>query len=77
MSQNYSEDIIFILSRDDLLACAKELGIPKEQVTNDVIELSKKKVGLEFSNWPEILKSALMEAIKCPLGLVCYPSCYW
>ena len=66
-----------MLNKNDILACAHELGIPEEQVTDDVIELVKRKISLEFSHWPEVVKSYLPEAVKCPLGLVCYPSCFW
>jgi len=75
--ESYVEDVIFMLTKHDVLVCSKELGIPEEQITDDVIELVKKKINLSFGNWPEVVKSALIEAIKCPLGLVCYPSCYW
>ena len=77
VSKGSERDIIFMLTKGDILACANELGISKEQVTDDVIELVKSKVNLEFSRWPEIVKSLLKEATKCPLGLVCYPSCFW
>ncbi len=60
-----------------VLAGANELGISKEQVANDVIELVKKRASLEPRHRPEVVKSALKEAIRCPLGLVCYPSCFW
>ena len=72
-----NEDSIFIPTRDDILACANELGIPDEQVTADVIELVKKRVNPGLGHWPEAVKSALKGATKCPLGLVCYPSCFW
>ena len=77
MSESYEEDIIFMLTKGDILACASELGISKEQVTDNVIELVKKKISLGLGNWPEVVKSALNEAIGCPLGLGCYPSCFW
>ncbi len=77
MSQGYEEDIIFMLTKDEVVACANELGISVEQITDDVIESLRRRVSQEFSHWPEVVKSALKEAIKCPLGLVCYPSCFW
>ena len=77
MSEGYEEDIIFMLTKDDVLACGDELGISKQQVTGDVIKLVKMKVSSALGNCPEIVKSALREAIGCPLGLVCYPSCFW
>lgn len=66
-----------MLTKNDTLACSNESGIPEEQVTDDVIELVKRNIGLSFGNWPEVVKSTPMEAVKCPLGLVCYPSCFW
>ena len=77
MKESPRKDIIFMLTRDEILACAGELGISKEQVTDDAIELVKSRLSLEFRYWPEIVKSVLKEAAKCPLGLVCYPSCFW
>jgi len=73
VSRNHGENVIFILTKDEVLACANELGISKEQLTDDVIELVK----MRLRSWSEVVKSALKEAIQCPLGLVCYPSCAW
>ena len=77
MSPSYEEDIVFMLTKEDVLACVVELGISKEQITDDVIESVKRRVSLEFSRWTEVVKAALKEAIECPLGLDCYPSCAW
>ncbi len=77
VSKSYGEDIIFMLTKDDVLACANELGISKERVTDSVIEQVERRVSLGIGNWPGVVKSALKEIIGCPLGLVCYPSCFW
>ena len=77
VSENCVEGVIFMLTKDEVLACAKELGISKEQVGDNIIELVKTRVSLGLGHWPEVVKSALREAIICPLGLVCYPSCFW
>ncbi len=77
MEENLGKDIIFMLTKDEILACAGEVGISKEQVTDDVIELVKSRLNLEFRHWPEIVQSLLKEATECPLGLVCFPSCFW
>ncbi len=77
MSERYGEEVIFIVTKDDVLACASELGISSEQLTDDVIEQVKRRVSLGLGHWPEVVRSALREVIKCPLGLVCYPSCFW
>ena len=44
MSDSHEEDAIFMLTKDQVLACANELGIPREQVTDDVIEFVRKRV---------------------------------
>ena len=75
--QGHRKEVIFMLTKNDILVCAHELGIHKEQVTDDIIELLQKRISLSLSHWPQLLKSALIDAVKCPLGLVCYPSCFW
>jgi len=77
VSDSHEEDAIFMLTKDQVLACANELGIPREQVTDDMIEFVRKRVKLGLHHWPDVVKSALKEAIECPLRLVCYPSCSW
>jgi len=84
MAENGMNDILvmalFMVTRDDVLACANELGIPEEQVTDDVIELVKEKVCQGLGNWREIVKGMVKETIKKDdikwlLCLVCSPYC--
>ncbi len=75
--QDSGKDIIFMLTKKDILACASALGISQDKITDDVIELVKGRVNLEPYRWQEMVKELLKEATKCPLGLVCYPSCFW
>ena len=81
MAENSRENIILmaflVLTKDDVLACASELGMSEEQVTEDVIELVKDRVSRGLSDWREVVKGMVKGAIKCPLGLVCSPSCAW
>jgi len=86
MPESGKQDIlimaIFMVTRDDVQACADELGIPEEQITDDVIELVKEKVSQGLGEWREIAKGMVKQAFKkdafeCPLGLVCSPSCAW
>jgi len=77
VAEGSGEEIIFMLTKDEVLACAHELGTSEEQVTDDVVKLVKSRINLEFRHWPEIVKGLLTEATKCPLSLVCYPSCFW
>jgi hypothetical protein len=77
MLEKNQENIIFILTKDDILACARELKIPEEQVADETIELVKDKINREFGRWPEIVKEVLTQVSRCPLGLTCFPSCCW
>ena len=77
MPNNNQGYIIFVLTRDDVLACAKELKIPEERVTDDVIKLIEDRLEAEFSRWPEVVKEVITQVSQCPLGLTCFPSCCW
>ena len=77
MSERYGGDIIFMLTKDEVLACANELGISEEQVTDELIELVKDRLNQEFGHRPEIIKEVMTRATRCPLGLTCFPSCTW
>jgi len=77
MLEKNQENIIFVLTRDDVLACAKELKIAKERLTDEALELIRDKLNLEFGHWPEIVKEVLTQVSQCPLGLTCFPSCCW
>jgi hypothetical protein len=77
MTKNNRQDIIFILTKGDVLTCARELKIPAEQVADETIELVKDKINREFGRWPEIVKEVLTQVSQCPLGLTCFPSCSW
>jgi len=86
VAESGKEDIIlmaiFAVTKSDILACANELGIPEEQVTDEVIELVKEKVSQGLGDWRKVIKGIVKEAIKeepikCSLGLVCSPSCAW
>lgn len=70
-------DVVFILTRDEVLACAVELGIPPERITDDVIRLVERRVRSGLRHWPEIMRNALREGLNCPLGQDCYRSCAW
>jgi hypothetical protein len=77
MSEKDRQDIVCIMTRDQVLAFARELGIAEEQLTDEVMELVKSRLEAELRRWPEIVKEVLTRATRCPLGLVCFPSCCW
>ncbi len=77
MSQDSGEDIKSMLTRDDILTCANASGLYQDKITDDVIELVQSRVKHKFDCWQEMVKELLKEANRCPLGLICYPSCFW
>lgn len=57
-------DTIFILTREDVIDCARELNIPEEEITDEVLQVIKKGVdwGMEF--WSDVVKEAIRIAIE-------------
>jgi len=58
------KDIIFILSREDVLNCAREMGIPAEAITDDVVAQVRKGVEWGLECWSEVMKEAINIALK-------------
>ena len=86
MAESNKQDVILMailaVTKDDVLAGANELGIPEEQVTDDVIQLVKEKLGQSLHNWRKTIQDMVKEVIekeslKCPLGMVCSTCCIW
>jgi len=57
-------DTIFILTREDVIECAREMGIPAEAITNDVLSQVKKGVEWGLECWSEVMKEAINLALK-------------
>ncbi len=55
---------IFILSREDVVECAREMGIPEEAITDDILAQVKKGVEWGLECWSEVVKTALDFALK-------------
>ena len=55
---------IFTLSREDVVSCAKEIGIPEEAITDDVLEQVKKGVEWGLDSWVDVVKEAINLALK-------------
>jgi len=55
---------IFILTRDDVVGCAREMGIPEEAITDDVLYQVKKGVEWGLECWAEVMKEAINLALK-------------
>ena len=57
-------NIIFVLSKEDVLNCAKEMGIPETAIDDDVLEQVKTGVEWGLECWSEVMKEAINMALK-------------
>jgi len=64
VSRMSDSDTIFILTKEDVIGEAKEMGIPEEAITDDVLYQVKKGVEWGLECWTEVVKTALDEALK-------------
>ena len=55
---------IFILTREDVIGCAKQMGIPEKAITDDVLYQVKKGVEWGLECWAEVMKEAISYALK-------------
>jgi len=58
------KDTIFVLTREDVIGCAKEMGIPEEAITDDVLRQVRKGVEWGLECWSEVVKEAINFALK-------------
>ena len=63
-----SQDIVIILSKDDIVACAKEIGIPEAAITDDVLRRIKHGVQSALVGGTEIVKAAQIRVPKTASG---------
>jgi len=59
-----AEDIIFVLTKEDVLECARQMNIPEEAITDDVLAQVKKGVEWGLECWSEVVKEAINMALK-------------
>jgi hypothetical protein len=59
-----SNEVVFTLTRDDVVACARQMGIPEEAITDDVLERVKKGVEWGLDCWEEVVKESINIALK-------------
>ena len=55
---------IFILTKENVIGCAREMGIPVEMITDDVLDQVKKGVDWGLGCWDEVMKEAINMALK-------------
>ena len=58
------KDTVFVLTREDVIECAREMGIPKEAITEDVLRQVRKGVDFGLECWSEVMKEAINLALK-------------
>ena len=79
MTEQKNRDILlmalFVVTRDDVLSSAREIGLSEAEVSGDVIELVKNRVSQGLGDWREKIKELVKDAIRCPLGMACSASC--
>jgi len=59
-----AHDVVYLLTREDVIVCAKEMGLPEEVITDDVLCKVKKGVEGAWEGWTEVIKSAISFALK-------------
>ena len=57
-------DVLFSITRDDVIGCAEQMGIPKENMTDDVLRQVKKGLEWGFESWSEVVEVAINMALK-------------
>ena len=58
------KDTIFVLTREDVLECARMKGIPEKAITDDVLRQVRKGVDSGLECWSEVVIAALDFALK-------------
>ena len=58
------KDTIFVLTKEDVIECAQEMGIPEETITDGVIYQVRKGVEFGLECWSEVVKEAINMALK-------------
>jgi len=58
------KDTIFVLTKEDVIECAQEMGISEETITDDVLYQVRKGVEFGLECWSEVMKEAINIALK-------------
>jgi hypothetical protein len=58
------KDTIFVLTKEDVLECAREMGIPEVAITDDVLRQVRKGVDNGLECWSMVVKEAINFALK-------------
>ena len=58
------KETIFVFVKEDIIECAREMGIPEEAITDDIVAQVKKGVEWGLECWSEVVKEAIDMALK-------------
>ena len=58
------KDTIFVLTREDVIECAREMNIPEEAINDAVLYQVRKGVEWGLECWSEVMKEAINMALK-------------
>ena len=64
MVADSGKDVIFVLTREDVVECARMKGIPEEAITDDILRQVKKGVDSGLECWSEVVMTAIDFALK-------------
>ena len=59
-----SDNVLFALTRDDIIGCAKEMGISEEAITDELLDQVKKSIEWGLDCWSDVVKEAINIALK-------------
>jgi len=57
-------NIVFVLTKEDVLECAREMNIPEEAITDDILAQVRKGVDNGLECWSMVVKEAINMALK-------------
>ncbi len=52
------------MTKEDVIECAKEMGIPEEAITDDVLYQVRKGVDAGLDCWSDVVRDAINFALK-------------
>ncbi len=58
------KDTIFVLTREDVIECAREMSIPEEAITDNILHQVRKGVDNGLECWSMVVKEAINFALK-------------
>ena len=59
-----AHDVVYLLTKEDVIRCAKEMGLPEEIITDEVLYKVKKSLEGAWEGWTEVIKAAISFALK-------------